>query len=677
MEGLRAIAVTLVVLSHAGIGRFEGGYVGVDVFFVISGFLITTLLLAEQARAGRISLSRFYARRALRLLPVATVTVLATVAAAWFFMPATRFHEITVDAVYSTFYGMNWRLAAQGVDYLAAAAEPSPLQHLWSLAVEEQFYVVWPLLIMITFRSRRLLIGTLTTLAVVSLGMSIWQTGEAAPWAYFGSHTRAWELGVGALLAVGAARVARMPAGLAVTLSWIGLLAIFGSALTFTEETSFPGYAALLPVLGTAAVIAAGMRPSRGGAHPLLGIWPMRQIGKLSYGWYLWHWPILMIGPYALDKEPTLGVDLALAAGSLVLALITYHLVENPFRNSKPLRAKARTGLAVGLALSSLTALAGGFGSRHTPPVPTAEAAPGLAAGLDAATDPQARMTALITASIGATRMPENLTPPVTSPAELPAHNADKCHVDHRDNTIRPCVYGDPAGKKTMFLIGDSHAGHWFTTVDAIARANNWRLIALTKSACQIADVLVYQPALKRSYDECPKWRDAVFARVQQEKPNLLVFASHDGDNGGLLKASGKPVAKPVGAQNDGLWAQAWANSFARVRGIPAVLIQDTPWPNDIVPNCLTAHPKKIDVCNSPVGKAITLPQRRALIARAAKAAGIRVIDPTPWFCTDICPVVIGDTLVYRDKGHMTVAFARTLTPLLGPALFPPAKKKK
>src|SRR3954447_26611047 len=155
IEGLRAIAVTLVVLSHAGISTFAGGYVGVDVFFVISGFLITTLLLKELTRTGRISLPGFYARRAIRLLPVSTVVVVATLIATWLFVPATRFKSISLDALFSTFYGINWRLAYEGTDYLNATAAPSPLQHLWSLAVEEQFYLVWPLLLLAVWAGRR------------------------------------------------------------------------------------------------------------------------------------------------------------------------------------------------------------------------------------------------------------------------------------------------------------------------------------------------------------------------------------------------------------------------------------------------------------------------------------------------------------------------------------------
>src|SRR4051794_9806150 len=210
IEGLRAIAVTLVVLSHAGIGAFAGGYVGVDVFFVISGFLITTLLLKELTRTGRISLPGFYARRAIRLLPVSTVVVVATITASWLFLPATRFKSITTDALVSTFYGINWRLAYEGTDYLNATAAPSPLQHLWSLAVEEQFYLVWPLLLLAVWAGRRAYRRAaiaLSVLVVASLVVSVQQTVASAPWAYFGSHTRAWELGIGALVAVAADRL--------------------------------------------------------------------------------------------------------------------------------------------------------------------------------------------------------------------------------------------------------------------------------------------------------------------------------------------------------------------------------------------------------------------------------------------------------------------------------------
>ncbi|MEU8243312.1 acyltransferase family protein [Actinoplanes missouriensis] len=663
IEGLRAVAVTLVVLAHAGVGRVEGGYVGVDVFFVISGFLITGLLLGEHRRSGTISLPRFYARRALRLLPVATVVVLATVAAAWFWLPATRFKGITLDALFSTFYGINWRLAAEGIDYMNATADPSPLQHLWSLAVEEQFYLVWPLLLLLTIRSRKVLAGALGALVVLSLGLSIQQTGTAAPWAYFGSHTRAWELGIGALLAVFAVHLGRIPGRGATILSWAGLAAIGVAALTFTEDTPFPGYAALLPVLGAAAVIA--------GRNSLLGVAPMRWVGKLSYGWYLWHWPVLMIWPAALVRDPSVTLNLLFAAGALLLALGTYHLVENPLRAQPKLRARAYRGLLAGLAFSLLTVGVAAVGGRFTPPLPTGPAAPGVAAELAAAADPQARLTELIKSSTGAFRMPSNLTPSLLEPsAEMPGHYAAQCHLDYRSTKFDTCAYGDPAGDRTVFLIGDSHAAHWFPAVDAAARTEGWRLVALTKSSCQMPTIVNYSGPLKRAYTECARWREAVLARVVAEKPDLVVIASNDSDNGGLIDSTTGGIVSPKGQKDDDLWLAGWKKTWAKLKGFKLMQIQDTVRPTKTAPECLAENAWQIRKCDQVKTKGIVEPHRRQIIAKAAKAQGITVIDPSPWQCAaGVCPPIVGDTLVYRDGNHLSVAYARALTPLVQKAV--------
>ncbi|GGN80766.1 hypothetical protein GCM10010112_56610 [Actinoplanes lobatus] len=237
IEGLRAIAVTLVVLGHAGVPGLAGGYVGVDVFFVISGCLITALLLRELDRTGTVSLAGFYARRATRLLPASTVVAVATLIGAWLWLPPTRFASISTDALFSTFYGINWRLAAEGTDYFNAAADPSPLQHLWSLAVEEQFYLVWPLLLLVVTgrRSLRIVLGAVIA---ASLAVSVWQSGAAVSWAYFGAHTRAHELAIGALVAVSAGALARLPRAVATSLAWAGIAAVLIAALTWA-----PGWA--------------------------------------------------------------------------------------------------------------------------------------------------------------------------------------------------------------------------------------------------------------------------------------------------------------------------------------------------------------------------------------------------------------------------------------------------
>ena len=671
IEGLRAIAVILVVLSHAGVGAVAGGYVGVDVFFVISGFLITTLLLKELRGTGTISLRRFYGRRAIRLLPVSTVVLVATLAASWLWLPATRFRSISLDALFGTFYGINWRLAYEGTDYLDAAEAPSPLQHLWSLAVEEQFYLIWPLLLLAVWaagrRANRRALVALGALVVVSLAVSVQQTAAAAPWAYFGSHTRAWELGIGALVAIAAGTLRRTGAKLAAALTWTGLAAVLAAALTFDERTAFPGHAALLPVLGTAAVIAGGTAAGGRGAGRLIGTAPFRFVGKLSYGWYLWHWPVLMIWPAAFARPAGVRSNLVFALGALVLAWVTYHLVENPVRTRPALRARARRGLALGGGLTVTAAVIALVAAQFTPPIPYGPDARDVTAEVAAAADPQARLTELITASIGGRRLPGNLTPrPAEAAGQNPRIYADQCHFNFGQTLQwQPCVYGDPAGDKTMFLIGDSHAAQWFPAVDVVARTHGWRLVALTKAACLVPQVLTRNVVLKRPYTECPVWRDQTLQRIRSEKPDLVIMASNDGDSGGIVGV------ESYGTQDNPAWLRAWQQTWARLSGVPMVLLQDTPWPRGDAPECAVSNARRISACERRLSSAILEPDKRAMVAAAARDAGLRVIDPTPWFCTERCPVVVGDLLVYKDNSHLTVAYAEAIAPLLDRALFP------
>ncbi|WP_229072477.1 SGNH hydrolase domain-containing protein [Actinoplanes sp. DH11] len=695
IEGMRAVAVTLVVLSHAGIGALTGGYVGVDVFFVISGFLITTLLLKELDRTGTVSLTRFYARRAMRLLPASAVVLVATLAGAWFWLPSTRFHPVSLDALFATFYGINWRLADEGVQYLNADAAPSPLQHFWSLAVEEQFYLAWPLLLLAyaAVRARRRgaatpaacaedttagvraeraprlpLLLTLALVAGVSLLVSVLQTRSSAPWAYFGAHTRAWELAAGALVAVAASRLAGLPGRLAAALTWLGLAAVTASAFLFDDHTAFPGHAALLPVLGSAVIIAAGCAGPRRGAATLLGTRPFQLIGRYSYSWYLWHWPVLIIGPAALGREPSLGLGLALAAGSLVLAAGSYHLVENPARTRSWITARARRGLATGLAISVLTAGLAVAAGRFTPALATGDAVADTGDRITAAADAEARLRTLLAEATGQRTVPANLRPdPRTANSDQPPIYADHCHLAYAyvaaDN---PCVYGDPAGTGEMFLLGDSHAAHWFPAADAVARDRGLRLFSRTKSACQAASVLVWNEIMKRPYQECADWRESVLAEIERQRPRVVVLSSNGGDSGGLVSPAGERIDRGPG--RDRLWVDAWNVTLDRIvrAGAVPVLLLDTPWPRGSAPECVVTHPDDLGRCARPVPEAFVEPARREAVAAAARARGVTVVDPRDWFCTaTVCPAVVGNLLVWKDSSHMSTAYAAMLAPLL------------
>jgi peptidoglycan/LPS O-acetylase OafA/YrhL len=344
IEGLRALAVLLVIASHAGLGLFAGGYVGVDVFFVVSGFLITGLLLKAYDREGRVSLASFYARRVRRILPAATLVLLATVVVSFVALDASRATHIAQDAQWTSLFAANLRFIQQQTNYLTATLPPSPLQQYWTLGVEEQFYAVWPLTIIAILAVarrvplRRKLGMALCLIIAASLWWSIAQTASNATAAYFSPLTRAWELGLGALLAVVTPFLLRLPRLLGVTMSVCGLVAILAAGLTFTSFTAFPGYAAVLPVDGTALVVAGGTIAPGGGAERILRFGLFQWLGKLSYSIYLWHWPLLTIPKEYQGKNLGAGETLLLCLAAVALAAVTFRVIEYPVRNSQWLK---------------------------------------------------------------------------------------------------------------------------------------------------------------------------------------------------------------------------------------------------------------------------------------------------------------------------------------------------
>ncbi|MBV8463641.1 MAG: acyltransferase, partial [Acidimicrobiales bacterium] len=308
VEGLRAVAIGLVVLYHAGLPGLSGGYVGVDVFFVISGFVITGVLLRERSATGRTSLAHFYARRSRRILPAATLVIVVTVVAAYAVLGIAAGNQTAVDARWATVFLANFHFAAAGTNYLNAHQLPSALQNFWSLAIEEQFYLVYPTVFLLVWRLRwrtpprvRLLFG-LGAVVFVSFLLSVAQTATDPATAYFSPFTRAWELALGAMVALATDRLVRLPAPIAAVLTWVGLGAVFFAAVAFGANTAYPGSAVAIPVVGTALVIAGGAAVPAAGAELLLGRRPFGWLGRLSYSLYLWHWPILILAAESANR---------------------------------------------------------------------------------------------------------------------------------------------------------------------------------------------------------------------------------------------------------------------------------------------------------------------------------------------------------------------------------------
>ncbi|SDE23318.1 acyltransferase family protein [Glycomyces harbinensis] len=677
IEGLRAVAVGAVIAAHIGFFYSEGGFIGVDVFFVISGFLITSLLLREIDRTGRVSIAGFYARRAVRLLPAAAVVLLATLIASWIWLPRTRLGDIATDAATAALNVVNVRLAMEGTEYLNADVEPSPLQHFWSLAVEEQFYLAWPLMLLaIALVARRIWGGrfarrghlhrrrasaialVLVLIAAGSLLLSVTQTGPDPVWSYFGIHTRAWELAAGALVAVAAARLGRVPRPLAAMASWAGLALIVASVFVIDERTPFPGYAAVLPVAGTALVIAAGCAPHRFGATAVLGLAPLQYIGKISYGLYLWHWPLIMIGPRILGLEsPRLRDYILLMGIAFLLTIATFYLVENPIRTRKPLVQVPSRALAMGGGL--ITAALAVSLLASVQPMPTTDNEDAVEITGDETT-----VWDLLGEASDVDTVPANLTPSLEDAAlDAPSIAAvDGCQTSRDSVEVKSeCWYGDPDGEKTIVLFGDSHAAQWFPALNQLAEASGWRLLAMSKANCSVADVTEIDNKLEREYTECPEWKEGVFDLLEEIRPDAVVTTAYDD----------KEV---VADDPDQAWIDGWVDSVERLQDVAdeVYYIADNPDFTVDPPSCLAENPDDATECVGQLDESVFKPDRREDLIEAVGETGATVIDPIPWVCDmeqGTCPVVVGNILMYRDSNHFSARFAAELAPQLASAI--------
>ncbi|MGC5038122.1 acyltransferase family protein [Streptomyces sp. DT190] len=659
--------MSLVVLAHAGIPQLAGGYVGVDVFFVISGFLITSGLLHEAGRTGTLSLRRFYARRALRILPLATLVLLAGLAGCLLFASKIRHGEFMRDALASASYVMNLDLAVTGTDYLSEGQAPSPFQHYWSLSVEEQFYLLWPLLLLIAVRTARRPVLRALPLAVLSAGsllLAVLTTADSPSWAYFGPHTRLWELGCGGLLAFCATALTRLPRAVAAACAWLGPAAIVASALLYDDHTPFPGHHALLPVLGAVLVIGGGCRPARPAASRLLGLRPVAWLGDVSYGWYLWHWPLLMIGPGALGREATPLLGLQLSAVALLLAWLSLHLVENPLRGLAPLRRRPLAAVSLGLGLSASVVCTALVAASFPPSISSGVDAPALRRTLATAADPQARLSGLLASP--AAGLPGNLSPALPDIARRKsAVYQDGCHADYATVRSPDCLYGDRSGERVVVLYGDSHAAQWFPALDAISRRQGWRLVSLTKASCKTADLTIVNRG--KPYTACDTWRENALRRIAELRPALVVTSSSEA--GTATRRTDDPLRA---------WTVGYERVFRRLADDAdrVVVLLDNPWPTGDAVECAARHPLSLTSCEHGSRDAIRDPVRREATRLAARGAGVTVLDPAPWLCARAgrCPVVVQDTFVYRDESHVAESYAAALAPVLEQRLTRPTR---
>ena len=602
IQGLRALAAILVLIFHAKL--LSGGFIGVDIFYVISGFLITGLLLKELNTTGRISLKDFYLRRGKRLLPASFLVLFVTAIFAWLILPPISRGSIGRDLIATTLYISNYLFAWWQNDYQNLNATPSPFIHYWSLAVEEQFYIFWPLLLiaLAKLKNARKFVVAFSLVTITSFALGVWLTIVAPIWAFYSLPTRAWELSVGALIAL-LPSLRRQSSWLACT----GLVLLAVSAFWFNETTAFPGLYALVPVLGTAALlssIGAWPKPLRLLATNRISIW----LGKISYPLYLWHWPVLVLPIALLSRNLSLWERMGALLLTVVLADLTTRFVEEPIRlkSFSPRRMVLTTIITMALALLV------GFGiSKST------------------------------TSSI----LVDGKQVTLASIESRPTPYEDGCHLNYRESISPLCVFGQLNSAKTVILYGDSHAVQWFPPLEKLAREKSFKLITLTKSACPSIDV-VRESIGAFQMSNCAAWRTSAIARITAERPDLIILSSFE---------HFVPPGDPRSVEQ--WWADGSLRTYQTLKPLASKVIYllDTPLPERNIPNCLAST--SADKCLAD--RTLGLPQ----------VANFDIIDPSKWLCENDCPGIVRGNVAYRDASHISVATSLELSDSLWQAL--------
>jgi peptidoglycan/LPS O-acetylase OafA/YrhL len=590
-------------------------------------------LVRTALREGRISLIEFYVRRARRLLPAATTVLAATLLGTFVFLPQARWQETATQIAASALYVQNWMLAWLSVDYLAAENAASPVQHYWSLSVEEQFYVLWPLMMIAAHRLarrydvplRRALAPALAFVFIGSLAASMIVTAREPVQAYFMTHTRIWELALGGLLALTIVKIDLRSHHMRSVMSVVGFAAIFWSSLFYSPLTEFPGAAALIPTLGAVLIIVAG--DVRLGFLRGLGSTWLRYVGDRSYSIYLWHWPLIVFSSGVEE-----GVGLADGIGLIVLTMVlshsTYKFIEQRYRHPRSERELRPLGYSL---VSVAVCVGAAFAIQHftAPQVAvrseTGASYPGSAALL--ASEPVPKGVVPI--------------PPLTAlKRDLPASYSKECHQNQLSAEPISCTLGDKNGSQTIVLVGDSHAAQWLPALERIADSSGWKLITFTKSACAFSNVDLRWK--NKPYLSCTEWRENVTAEILRLRPQLF-FTSQ---------------TRYSYIEREAM-AEGLRSSWRRLIdvGVKIVAIRDTPRMPFDPGDCLARRDRS--ACVARRGEAESDDIFRLV---ASKLEGVHTVDMTDGICgPETCSAVVGNIIVWRDRHHLTATYAATL----------------
>lgn len=635
LQGLRALAVALVVFHHVADGRVSGG---VDVFFLISGFLLTGQLARAAAR-GRLDLRARWSRMVRRLLPSATVVLLGTVAAGALLLPETRWPQTVREIVATALFMENWRLAADAVDYTARNNTTSVVQHFWSLSIQVQFFVVWPLVVALIalvarnapHRLHAHLTATLLGVFAASLTFSVALTATDQPLAYFHSLTRLWEFALGGLLALWIDRVP-WTRGERVTFGWVGVLGLVACGFVLDGGSVFPGWAALWPTLCGALVLLGGVTRSRYGVHRLLVLRPAQFLGGVSYPLYLWHWPALVLFMVARDQDEVgLVGGIAVITVSVVLAVLTSRFVENPLRQ---VRISDGDGYRYGAAAVTVVLLAAAVWQFS------------------------ATQREIPADGLGGPQYPGAAALVDGEPAEAPLIPApvsvyeDWVWVQDWDCTplaeVRSDICTQPVQsppEKRVLVVGDSHLEQFIAALVPIARDHDWQLIGALRGACPFSTVSELDP----NDAECTAWNAAVADKIAELRPDAVVTIASRDVRTGLTEQT------PAG------FVEQWRR-LADL-DIPVLAVRDNPRFDYDVPDCVRQNGREDDPCGVDRD---TVYAADPPYTQLDVPPNVTFLDLADYVCDDTrCPAVIGNVLVYLDDNHLTASYATTLAPVI------------
>lgn len=648
IQGLRAIGALLVATFHIWVGRVSGG---VDVFFVVSGFLLVGSLDRELRSAGRIDVPDFVARLAKRLLPSSLFVVLIVMLSAPFWMPEVRWKDTTSHAIASTLYVENWYLARSSIDYLARDEVASPFQHYWAMSAQVQSLVAMALL-MAAFgvALRRSAIDRqvasrafLAAVTMVSLAYSIYATAANQPVAYFNTFARIWEFSMGGLVATILPRL-HLSEGVKLVGGWIGLFLIVSCGVLLKVSTIFPGYAALWPTGGAALVLLCGAGAHRANVGRFLSLRPLTWLGDISYALYLWHWPLLIAYlTITYQTSAPFAAGFGIIGVSILLAWATTRFVERPFGRFR----QAHVWRSIAVASVAAGVLVGGAAAAR---VYLRVAAP---ADRLARPDPlHYPGAAVFDRGYVATLGDVGIKPgPLWVKQDISPLYARGCHESFTGDRVRSCTFGDPSAPHVLAVVGGSHSAHWVSALQIVLKGTSWRMMTFTKSGCILR---AFDAASAANSPACARWNAKLTKRLIELRPDMIfTLATHGSDR--------------VDERLRPDFMAAWRPLVEH--GIAVAAIRDNPWFEFDVPECVQVNGPASDRCRQP--RRAALSTANPLAARPP-FAHVHYLDLTDHICTrDVCPTVAGNVLMYSDKHHLTNTYMRTLAPYLARQLLP------